>query len=104
LLYRKKLRLLNGTLTENGPPELPVVTVVFALGQFDVTAEVPTAFAVVQEMLTVQLLAPAAIVQDDADNVSVPEGGSAWQVLPFQALPDAQAAVAVLLASSSALL
>jgi hypothetical protein len=104
LLYRKKVRLLYGTDTVSGPPELPVATVVLALGQFDVTAEVPTGFDVLHDTLTLQLLAPAAMVHDDDDSVSVPVVGAAWQLLPFQVVPDAQLDVAVRRASSCWLL
>jgi hypothetical protein len=51
---------------------LPVATVVFAEGQLEVTADVATGFVVVHEMLTLQLLAPDAIVQAAAEDVSVP--------------------------------
>ena len=54
---------------------MPVATVVLALGQFDVTAEVPTGFVVLHAMLTLQLLAPAGMVHDGEDSVSVPETG-----------------------------
>ena len=77
--------------------------VVLALGQFDVTAEVPTGFVVVHVSATVQLLAPAAIVQDGAEGVSVPDVGP-WQALPFHVVPDTHVADALLVSSNSALL
>ena len=98
------MRLLYGTETVSGPPELPVATVVLALGLFDVTAEIPTGFVVLHEMLTLQLLAPDAMVHDDEDSVSVPVVAAAAHVLPFQVVPDAQLDVAVRLASSCWLL
>jgi len=50
-------------------------------------------------MLTVQLLAPDEMTQDEAERVIVPESG-ALQMLPFHVIPVAQLAVAVLLANS----
>ena len=82
---------------------LPVATVVFAEGQLEVTDDVATGFVVVHEMLTLQLLAPDAIVHDEADEVSVPVIG-AWHTLPFQLVPDVQLADTVLFASSCPLL
>lgn len=49
-----------------------MATVVFALGQFDVTADVPTGLVVVHVNVTLQLLAPAAIVHVGAAGVRVP--------------------------------
>src|SRR5687768_3258918 len=72
LLYRKNSRLPYGTATESGPPEFPVATVVLGLGQFDVTADVPTGLVVLHDMLTLQLLAPGAMLHDDDESVSVP--------------------------------
>jgi hypothetical protein len=95
---------MKGTVTERGPPELPVPTGVFAFGHPDVTADVPTGFDVLHETFTEQVLAPTKIVHVDADRVSVPDGGFVWHVLPFHVVPDAQLAVAVLLANSCALL
>jgi hypothetical protein len=63
---------MNGTGTDCGPPLLPVATVVLLLGQVDVTADVPMGFVVLQDMLTVQVLAPAAIVQEDGESVRAP--------------------------------
>jgi len=79
---------------------LPVATVVFAEGQLEVTDDVATGFVVVHEMLTLQLLAPDAIVHDEADEVSVPLIVGAWHTLPFQVVPDAQLDDTVLFASS----
>ena len=46
--------------------------------------------------LTLQVLAPAAMVHDGAAGVSVPDMVvGAWHTLPFQVVPDAQLAVAV---------
>lgn len=78
--------------------------VVLADGQFDVTADVPTGFAVVQVSVTLQLLAPAAIVQLGLAGLSVPVGGGGWQTLPFHVVPDAQLALAALVSSNCALL
>jgi hypothetical protein len=69
------LRLPCGTCTESGPPEYPLATCVFGVGQSDVTAEVPIGFVVLHDRLTLQLLAPAAIVHDVADKVSEPVVG-----------------------------
>lgn len=77
--------------------------VVFALGQFDVTADVLTGFVVVHVSVTLQLLAPAAIVHVGAAGVSVPVIGPR-HTLPFQVVPDAQLADALLVASNCALL
>jgi hypothetical protein len=98
------MRLLYGTDTVSGPPELPVATVVFALGRFDVTADVPTGFVVLHDTLTLQLFAPAGMTHDEDDRVSVPVMAAAAHVLPFQVVPDAQLDVAVRLASSCWLL
>jgi hypothetical protein len=83
---------------------LPVATVVLALGLFEVTDDVPTGFVVLHDTLTLQLFAPAGMVHDDDDSVSVPVVGAAAHVLPFQVVPDAQLDVAVRLASSCWLL
>ena len=68
-----------------------------------VTADVPTGLVVLHARLTLQLLAPAAIVHDGAVGVRVPDMGPR-HVLPFHVVPDAQLAVAVLVTSSCALL
>jgi hypothetical protein len=70
------VRLLYGTDTVSGPPELLVATVVFALGLSDVTDDVPTGFVVLHDTLTLQLPASAGMTQDDDDSVSVPVIGS----------------------------
>jgi hypothetical protein len=77
---------------------------VFAEGQLEVTADVATGFVVVHEMLTLQLLAPDAIVHDKADEVSVPLIVGAWHTLPFHVVPEAQLDDTVVFASSCALL
>jgi len=59
---------------------------------------------VVHVRLTVQVLAPAAMVQEGARGVSVPDMVGAWHTLPFQVVPDAQLAVAELCARSTLLL
>jgi hypothetical protein len=82
-----------------------VATVVLALGEFDVTDEVPTGFVVVHESVTAQLLAPAAMMHEGAGGVSVPDiVVGAWHVLPFQVVPDAQLDEATLVAKSWLLL
>ena len=93
----------TGTAVE---PLLPVATVVFGLGVSDVIAEVPTGFVVLQVAVTVQLLAPAAMVHVVGESVSVPlgGGGGAAHMLPFQLVPVVQLALAVRLASSFPLL
>jgi len=66
---------------------------------------VPTGFAVVQVSVTLQLFAPAAMVQEGYAGVSVPDiDVEAAHVLPFQFVPEAQLEEAVLVASSWALL
>ena len=75
LLYRKKLRPACGTLAEV-VPLLPEPTGVFALGVFDVTADVPTGLVVVHVRLTLQVLAPAPMVHEGAAGVSVPDIGA----------------------------
>ena len=60
--------------------------------------------AVVHVRVTVQVLAPAAMVHEGAAGVSVPDMVGAWHTLPFQVVPDAQLAVAMLVARSTALL
>ena len=75
----------------------------FAPGVFEVIEDVPTGLVVLQLSVTLQLLAPAAIVQEAEGGVSVPERGPRHTV-PFQVVPDAQLAVADLLASSTPLL
>jgi hypothetical protein len=78
--------------------------VVLLLGVFDVIAEVPIGLLVLHVALTVQLLAPDAIVHEVGDSVNEPVGCTGAQLLPFQLVPEAQPAVAVLLASSWPLL
>ena len=96
--------MLYSTDTGTELPLLPVATMVPALGVLDVIAEVPTGFVVLQVALTVQLLAPAAMMHAVGESVSVPVGTVAAQLLPFQAVPAAQLDVAVRLASSCWLL
>jgi hypothetical protein len=91
-------------VTARGPPELPVATIVFALGQLDVTADVPTGLLVLHDIVTVQLLALGEIVHDDAELVSDPDGGNAWHVVPLHAVPEMHAAVMSRRANSTALL
>ena len=67
------------------------------------TFDVLTGLVVLHVRLTVQLLAPAAIVQDEGESVRVPVMG-ARHVVPFHVVPDTQLAVAVRLASSCWLL
>ena len=85
-------------------PEFALVRTVFAPGVFEVIEDVPTGLLVLQLSVTLQLLAPAAMVQEAEGGVSVPDTTAAWHVLPFQVVPDAQLAVATLLSSSKALL
>ena len=61
------------------------------------TAEVPTGFVVVHDMLTVQLPAPDAIVHEDDESVSVPVSDAVWprHMLPVQLVPAVQLEVAV---------
>ena len=56
-------------------PSLPLPTTVPALGVFDVTCEVETGLLVVHDRLTLQLLAPEAMVHDGDE--SVPDIGAA---------------------------
>ena len=81
-------------------PEFPLAKIVFALGVFEVIAEVPTGLVVLQLRVTLQVLAPAAMVQEAEAGLSVPDGVGAWHLVPFQVVPDAQVAVATLLSSS----
>ena len=53
-------------------PEFPVERTVPAEGYEEVIEDVAIGFVVVQVILTLQLLAPAAIVQDAGDGVKVP--------------------------------
>jgi hypothetical protein len=84
-------------------PELPDATVVFGTGRFDVTADVATGNAVLHVSVTLQLLAPAPIVQKGLLGVRVPVIVP-WQTLPFHVVPLAQPADAVLVARSTPLL
>lgn len=78
-------------------PEFPVERVVPAEGYEEVTEEVPIGFAVVQVILTLQLLAPEAIAQEVGAGVRVPDMlPPAVQALPLQPVPATQLAVAVL--------
>jgi hypothetical protein len=45
----------------------------FALGVFDVIADTPTGLVVVHVRVTLQLLAPAAMMHEGAAGVSVPD-------------------------------
>jgi hypothetical protein len=85
-------------------PLLPVATLVFGLGLLEVTSEPPIGFVTLHEMLILHVLAPDGMVQDEGESESVPEGAAVWHELPFHDVPDAQLAVAVLLASSWLLL
>ena len=81
-----------------------MTTVVFALGYSEVIADVATGFVVLQLRLTLQLLAPEAMVHVGAVGVRVPDITNAWHVLPFQVVPATQLALAVLVASGTPLL
>jgi len=91
--------VLKNTLAGTELPLLPLCTTVPALGVLEVTCDVPTGLTVLHVIVTVQLLAPAAITQDVDERFSVPESG-ARQILPFHVVPVAQLAVAVLLTNS----
>ena len=78
--------------------------IVFAPGVFEVIEDVPTGLVVAQVRVTLQVLAPAAMVQEVDGGVSVPDTVAAWHVFPFQVVPDAQLAEAMVLSSSTALL
>ena len=71
LLYKKKMRLPDGTVTDC-EPLFPVAMMVPVLGVFDVTCEVPIGFVVLHVRFTLQFAAPLAIVQDVGEAVSVP--------------------------------
>ena len=58
---------------------MPVATVVFALGYSEVIAEVTTGLVVLQLRLTLQMLAPEAMVHVGAVGVRVPD------IAPFAA-------------------
>jgi len=65
----------------------------------------PTGFVVVHVNVTLQLPAPAAIVQEGDAGVSVPDNEvDAAHVLPFHVVPDVQLEEATLVASNCALL
>ena len=86
-------------------PEFALARIVFAAGVFEVIAEMlPPGLVVVQVNVALQVLAPAAMVQEAVGGVRVPDTTAAWHVLPFQVVPDAQVAVATLLPSSKILL
>ena len=59
---------------------------------------------VVHVRVTVQAPAPVAMVQEGDAGVRVPDMVGAWHTLPFQVVPDAQLALAVLCARSTLLL
>jgi len=64
---------------------------------------VPTGFVVAQVSVTLQLLAPAAMVQEGDAGVSVPDSDvGAAHVLPFHVVPDVQLEEATLVARSCA--
>ena len=71
-----------------------------ALRWFEVTDIVTTGLALLQLRLTLQLLAPAAMVQV---GVRVPDIVGAAHVLPFQVVPVNQPALVSLVAISTAL-
>ena len=85
-------------------PLLPVATLVFGFGLLEVTSEPPMGLVTLHEMLMLHVLAPDGMVHDEGESESVPDGAAAWHELPFHEVPDAQLAVAVLLASSWVLL
>ena len=64
------------------------------------TADTLTGLVVLHVKVTLQLLAPEAMVHEGDVGVRVPDGGGAWHVLPFQVVPDTQLDVAVLVANS----
>ncbi len=76
---------------------------VFALGQFDVTADVATGLVVVQFRVTLQLLPPSAMMHEGAAGVRVPDIGP-LHTPAVQVDPVAQLDVALLVASCTALL
>ncbi len=82
---------------------LPVATIVFAPGRFDVTLDTSTGLVVVQVSVTSQVPAPDAMVQDGEEGERLPDIGAA-HLLPFQLDPEAQLALAELRSSSSPLL
>ena len=73
MLYRKKSRLPDGTVTDC-VPLLAVAMTVPALGVFDVTCDVPIGLVVLQVRFTLQFAAPLAIVHEVGDAVRVPVG------------------------------
>ena len=54
-------------------PEFALARIVFAAGVFEVIEDVPTGLVVLQLSVTLQLLAPAAMVQEVEGGVSVPD-------------------------------
>ena len=83
---------------------MPVATIVFATGRFEVTFETSTGLVVVQVSVTSHVLAPDAMVHDGDDGERLPDIVPAAHLLPFQLVPDAQVAVAELRSSSNPLL
>ena len=57
-------------------PEFALASTVFALGVSEVITEVPAGLAVVHVRLTLQLLAPAGMVQEEDGGVRVPDKGA----------------------------
>ena len=53
-------------------PEFAVARIVFALGVLEVIAEVPTGLVVLHVRLTLQLLAPEAMMHEEDAGVRVP--------------------------------
>ena len=75
LLIRKNVRPSYGTLVVVFVPELPLPTIVFAVGVFDVTDDVPTGLVVLHVRVTLQLLAPATMLHE-GDCVRMPVVGA----------------------------
>ncbi len=82
---------------------MPLATIVFALGRFDVTLDTSTGFVVVQDSVMLHVLAPAAMVHDGEEGERLPDMAPA-HLLPFHVVPEAQLAEAELLSSSTPLL
>ncbi len=82
---------------------LPLATIVFALGRFDVTLDTSTGLVVVHVSVTSHVLAPDAMVHDGDEGERLPDMAPA-HLLPFQLVPEAQLAEAELLSSSTPLL
>ena len=73
---------------------LPIAIVVFEFGVLETTAEVPIGLLVVHVKVTLHVLAPDAMVQDEGDDASVPDGATADEASAAEATVKQTAATA----------